>query len=166
MAPDKQNKRERKAWDTTMASGKQLLSNPLYTLALFLQQPAITVKAPGTFLWRSLEKLYGHFPSTRFSFMFYTIQYKFSHCSLCSGFLNLIFLSSYTVISQFSPSGKHKADILSSRKGELWGHVCRIDWLSAPETSCRWLQPLNIQFPSLKMEAAAPDSPRGGTLGL
>lgn len=120
------------------ASGKQLLFYPLCTLALLLQQLDRTGKALGPFLWRSLANFYDHFPRTRFPFVFYTIQYKFSHCSACSGFLNLIFfLSSYTVISQCFPSGKHKTDILSSRKGKLSGHSCRIGWLSAPETSCR-----------------------------
>lgn len=142
MGPDKQDKRERKAWDFAIAPGKQLLFHPLYTLAFLLQRLDVTVKDLGPFLWRSLVNLYDHFPRTRFPFMFYTIQYKFSQCSVCSGFLNLIFfLSSYTVTSQFFPSEKHKTDMLSSRKGKRSGHSCRLGWLSAPGTSCRWLQP-------------------------
>lgn len=91
MGPDKQDKRERKARDFAVAPGKQLLFHPLYTLAFLLQRLDVTVKDSGPFLWRSLVNLYDHFPRTRFPFMFYTIQYKFSHCSARSGFLNLIF---------------------------------------------------------------------------
>ena len=71
---------------------KQLLSHSLCTLALFMQQPATTVKAPGPFLWRSLEKLYGHFPENS-DFHLHSIQsnINFPHCSLYSGILSLIF---------------------------------------------------------------------------